>query len=264
MTTRLAARSVAIVSGANSGLGAATASALLRCGAKVLFADLQESTVPSDDSSGGTPATAVMDVTNPADIEQALNHAEDIFGEPVNTVVNCAGIAVAQKTLSKRGVHDADAFAKVMRVNTLGSFYLASQAAERMAQREADEDGLRGCIIHTASIAAYEGQIGQVAYAASKGAIVGMTLPMARDLAPFGIRVMTIVRQGTSWCASMPLQMLLFPSLKVSNHYYILGTRIVLHSIIRRFARRRSERAWSLRAVPFSARSAGRVCATGG
>lgn len=118
----------------------------------------------------------------------------------VNVAVNCAGIAVAKKTLSKKKgtseiiSHPLEDFSKTLQVNTVGSFNVARLAAERMATREPEgDDGLRGCIINTASVAAYDGQRGQVAYAASKGAIVGMTLPMARDLASFGIRVMTIV-----------------------------------------------------------------------
>lgn len=119
----------------------------------------------------------------------------------MNVAINCAGIATAKKTLSKsrteEGVmipHALDVFSKTLEVNAVGSFNVARLAAERMVRCSPDDDGLRGCIINTASIAAYDGQIGQVAYSASKGAIVGMTLPMARDLAPHGIRVMTIVR----------------------------------------------------------------------
>lgn len=116
----------------------------------------------------------------------------------MNVAVNCAGIALAKKTLSRKRdssellSHSLQDFSKTLQVNTIGSFNVARLAAERMATRDAAE-GLRGCIINTASVAAYDGQKGQVAYAASKGAIVGMTLPMARDLSSFGIRVMTIV-----------------------------------------------------------------------
>lgn len=120
----------------------------------------------------------------------------------MNAVINCAGIAPAKKTLARaRGslvdgqinTHPLDIFSNTIMINAVGSFNVARLAAKRMCQRDADEDGIRGCIINTASVAAYDGQIGQVAYAASKGAIVAMTLPMARDLSPFGIRVMTIV-----------------------------------------------------------------------
>lgn len=120
----------------------------------------------------------------------------------VNVAVNCAGIAPAKKTLAIKQnddgttihrLHPLPDFTKAMNVNVSGTFNLSRLAADRMARRDVDDDGLRGCIINTASVAAYDGQVGQVAYAASKGAVVGMTLPMARDLAPLGIRVMTIV-----------------------------------------------------------------------
>mmetsp|Transcript_22403 Transcript_22403/g.31230 ORF Transcript_22403/g.31230 Transcript_22403/m.31230 type:complete len:129 (+) Transcript_22403:49-435(+) len=122
-----------------------------------------------------------------------------ILNPSVNAAISCAGVAVAKKTLSKKrntttlSPHPLDDFQKTLNVNTVGSFNLARLAAARMAARDPDAKELRGCIINTASVSAYDGQIGQVSYAASKGALVGMTLPMARDLAPFGIRVMTIV-----------------------------------------------------------------------
>jgi 3-hydroxyacyl-CoA dehydrogenase/3-hydroxy-2-methylbutyryl-CoA dehydrogenase len=145
-----------------------------------------------NDEASSSVAFVEADVTDPNQIIHALDEIERRFGEPLNATVNCAGIATARKTLSKKGVHPLDEFAKVISVNTIGSFNVASLAAERMSRRDPD-DGLRGCIIHVASIAAMEGQIGQVAYAASKGGIVSMTLPMARDLASLGIRVMAIV-----------------------------------------------------------------------
>jgi len=208
-------RTVALVTGGCSGLGAAASLALLQRGARVLVADLE---VRRDAFAAGTwpivedeedqqtnaiatkgPAVSFvqMDVQDADQVSKALDAAERRFGEPITTAVQCAGIAVARKTLSKKGgVHPLAEFQKVLTVNTVGTFNVASLAAERMSRREAgdDADGLRGCIINTASIAAFEGQIGQVAYAASKGGVVGMTLPMARDLAPYGIRVMTIVR----------------------------------------------------------------------
>jgi 3-hydroxyacyl-CoA dehydrogenase/3-hydroxy-2-methylbutyryl-CoA dehydrogenase len=126
-------------------------------------------------------------------VQQALDLAESTFGEPINAAINCAGIAIAKKTLPKKGAHPLNDFQKTLQVNLMGSFNVARLAAERMSRRELDKDGLRGCIINTASIAAFEGQVGQVAYAASKGGVVGMTLPMARELALYKIRVMTIV-----------------------------------------------------------------------
>ena len=211
-------RTVALVTGGCSGLGAAASLALLQRGARVLVADLE---VRRDAFAAGTwpiveedadeeeqqskaivtkgPAVSFvqMDVQDAEQVSAALDAAERRFGEPITSAVQCAGIAVARKTLSKKGgVHPLAEFQKVLTVNTVGTFNVACLAAERMSRRDAgdDADGLRGCIINTASIAAFEGQIGQVAYAASKGGVVGMTLPMARDLAPYGIRVMTIVR----------------------------------------------------------------------
>ena len=107
-------------------------------------------------------------------------------------VVNCAGVGIAVKTLSKRGPHPLESFSRVLNINTVGTFNVLRLASERMAKLEPDADGARGVIVNTASVAAYDGQIGQAAYAASKGAIVGMTLPIARDLASTGIRVNTI------------------------------------------------------------------------
>ena len=209
-------RTVAIVSGGCSGLGAGAALALLQRGARVLVADLASEErrahlaknwsehlgVKVVDSKGSGvssisgPAVIFMetDVCVPDQVNSALDAVERCFGEPVSCAVNCAGIALARKTLSKMGVHPLEEFRKVISVNTVGTFNVACLAAERMSLRDPDEDGLRGVIINTASIAAFEGQKGQVAYAASKGGVVGMTLPMARDLAPNGIRVMTIVR----------------------------------------------------------------------
>lgn len=202
---------VALVTGGSSGLGAATASALVRQGAKVLVADLPStkgsfdewatkledvpvlSAAGYDTSRGPALSFHGTDVTDETQIRQSLDAVEDRFGVSINCAVNCAGVAVARKTLSKKGPHSLQEFSNTLQVNTIGTFNVARLAAERMSRRETDGDGLRGCIVNTASIAAYEGQIGQVAYATSKAAIVGMTLPMARDLASLGIRVMTIV-----------------------------------------------------------------------
>eukprot|EP01083_Nonionella_stella_P257360 881008_1 len=265
---------VAIVSGGASGLGAATASAIVSRGGRVIIADLpsakdnywrlaaaacstrgathshngngsngshhtapyvadgidcgevyQPHKISSSSSSSGAGiasdsntsdyqqhhhhhhhkdkpllAFAETDVRNEDHIRKALDLAEETFGEPVNVAINCAGICPARKTISKDTtrddgrikVHSLGEFSDALQINALGSFNLARLSAERMSTRDADREGLRGCIINTASIAAFEGQVGQVAYAASKGAVVGMTLPLARDLAGLGIRVMTI------------------------------------------------------------------------
>lgn len=200
---------VAIVTGGASGLGAATVSYLVRRGARVVVADLPqaqeqflklEASVMSTDD-GGSVKFAKTDVRSEDDVSFALDMAEEEFGEQVNVAVNCAGIAPARKTLSQKvgedgsvmhRLHSLDEFSKTIDVNAVGSFNVARLASDRMALRTEDGDGLRGCIVNTASVAAYDGQVGQVAYAASKGAVVGMTLPMARDLGPLKIRVMTV------------------------------------------------------------------------
>lgn len=134
---------------------------------------------------------ASVDITDEKAVGAALDQAVERWGK-VNVAVNCAGIAIASRTLSKKGPHDLAAFSKVLNVNTVGTFNVIRLAAARMALNTPDEDNIRGVIINTASIAAFDGQIGQAAYAASKGAVVGMTLPIARDLSSFGIRVNTI------------------------------------------------------------------------
>lgn len=191
-------KTVALVTGGSSGLGAAAVRALSRQGARVLIADLQEpqeQEFPSWSSNTEDFGFARVDVTDPDSVTAALDELQATFGQPPNACVQCAGVATARKMISGKGVvHPLEDFTRTLAVNTTGTFNVARLAAERMRENDpSDADGLRGCLIHTASIAAYEGQMGQVAYAASKGAIVGMTLPMARDLAPLGIRVMTIV-----------------------------------------------------------------------
>jgi NAD(P)-dependent dehydrogenase (short-subunit alcohol dehydrogenase family) len=133
-----------------------------------------------------------VDVSDPASVAAGIAGVEAAFGPP-RVLVNCAGIAPAAKTVSRGEAHDAALFEKVLRVNLMGSFTCAAQAAARMVAAEPlGPDGARGVIVNTASVAAFDGQVGQVAYAASKGGIVGMTLPMARDLADKGVRVCTI------------------------------------------------------------------------
>ena len=163
-----------------------------RTGAKVVIADLSPGLSAVVDEIGAHNAIgAAVDVTDEAGVNGALDQAIDKWGK-VNVAVNCAGIAIASRTLSKKGPHDLDAFAKVVKVNTVGTFNVIRLASARMAQNDPDEDNIRGVIVNTASVAAFDGQIGQAAYAASKGAVVGMTLPIARDLSSFGVRVNTI------------------------------------------------------------------------
>lgn len=192
-------QTVALVTGGSSGLGAAAVRHLAKQGAKVMIADLHE---PSSSSAAtmtrsGSVYYAKVDVTDEQSISDALDKVQETFGKPLTACVQCAGIATARKMISAKGkLHPLEEFTRTLQVNTIGTFSVARLAVERMQENNPVDhpDGLRGCLIHTASIAAYEGQIGQVAYAASKSAIVGMTLPMARDLAPLGIRVMAIVR----------------------------------------------------------------------
>ena len=178
----------AIVTGGASGLGSATARALAKQGARVFALDL---------ASGIENAEAIddviylaADVTDQSDVRTAVALASE--SGPLRTVVNCAGIGPSMRILGKRGMHDLDIYAKVIAINLVGSFNVLATAAEKIAETEPDENGQRGVIINTASIAAYDGQVGQAAYSSSKGGIVGLTLPAARDLAQFGIRVNTI------------------------------------------------------------------------
>lgn len=176
----------AIVTGAASGLGAATAAALARQGARVFGLDLVVDGAPP--ISGVTYLAA--DVTEPAQVRSAVNRAAS--EGPLRSVVNCAGIGPSARILGRSGVHDLALFAQVVHVNLVGTFTVMALAAEAIAQTAPLDDGLRGVVVNTASIGAFEGQIGQAAYASSKGGVVALTLPAARDLAQHGIRVNTI------------------------------------------------------------------------
>jgi 3-hydroxyacyl-CoA dehydrogenase / 3-hydroxy-2-methylbutyryl-CoA dehydrogenase len=197
----------AIVTGGASGLGRATAERFAKHGARVVIMDLEGSNGHAVASAIGNEKAAFVptDVTSETDVTTALDTMERKFGT-VNTVVNCAGVGIAVKTLSKRGPHPLESFSRVLNINTVGTFNVIRLASERMAKIEPDADGARGVVVNTASVAAYDGQIGQAAYAASKGAIVGMTLPIARDLASTGIRVCTIAPGlfSTPLLASLP------------------------------------------------------------
>lgn len=179
----------AIVTGAASGLGAATAKALASQGAQVLGFDLPTA-IEGAEKSEGIQYLAV-DVTDAEQVATAVEEASSA-GVPLRTVINCAGIGPSARILGKQGVHDLALYATVVQVNLVGSFNVLALAAEKIAATEPLEHDQRGVIINTASIAAYDGQIGQAAYASSKGGIVGLTLPAARDLAQYGIRVNTI------------------------------------------------------------------------
>jgi NAD(P)-dependent dehydrogenase (short-subunit alcohol dehydrogenase family) len=181
-----------LVSGGASGLGAATVRRLAELGAAVVIADLNAAEGERMAHHLGRHGIFVpTDVTNEAAVQAAVTAALEQFGG-LHGAVSCAGIGVAEKVLSKRGVHALDSFRRVIDINLVGTFNVIRLAAAAMAQNEPAASGERGVIVNTASVAAFDGQVGQAAYAASKGAIVGMTLPIARDLGPLGIRVVTI------------------------------------------------------------------------
>ena len=180
---------VFIITGGASGLGAASARMLAEAGAKVLLADVQV-------DAGHALAAELngqfikCDVTQEADAKTVVAAAVALGS--LRGLINCAGVAPAVKTVGRDGPHPLEIFQRTVNINLVGTFNMARLAAEAMGQNEPADSGERGVIINTASVAAYDGQIGQVAYAASKAAVVGMTLPMARDLARTGVRVMTI------------------------------------------------------------------------
>lgn len=194
-----------IVTGGASGLGEGTARMLVREGGKVVIADLQADKGQALAAELGDAAVFVRcDVSQEADGRAAVAAAQGL-GKLMG-LVNCAGIAPAVKTVGKDGAHSLDTFTKVITINLIGSFNMIRLAAEAMCRNEPEPTGERGVLINTASVAAYDGQIGQAAYAASKGGVVGMTLPIARDLSRNGIRVMTIAPGifGTPMLFSMP------------------------------------------------------------
>ena len=197
------AGSAALVTGAASGLGAATAAALAARGATVYGLDLEKAVAGTTAPDGVTLLPA--DVTEEAGVREALARIDD-DGQQLRLAVNCAGIAPSARIVSRRGPHDLDLFRTVVGVNLVGTFNVLRLAADAMSRLPADADGQRGVIVNTASIAAFEAQVGQVAYAASKAGVAGMTVTAARDLAQHGIRVMAIAPGivDTPMMAGMP------------------------------------------------------------
>lgn len=186
---------VAIVTGGASGLGRATVEAYVEKGAKVAIFDMNEANATAVIEQLGADNVAFwsVNVADENNVREAVASVVEKFGA-LHICNNFAGIAPASKTLGKNGVFPLDMYMSVINVNLVGTFNVSRYAAEQMANNDpVNDDGGRGVIINTASIAAYEGQVGQLAYSASKGGVVGMTLPMARDLASYGIRVNTIV-----------------------------------------------------------------------
>ena len=184
--------SVFLIPGGASGLGAATAQHLIAAGGKVVLADLDRQAGEKFAASLGANARFVVaDVTDEAQVQHAVDSTVQAFGR-LHGVINCAGIAPAERVIGKNGPHQLATFRRVIEVNLIGSFNVLRLAAQAMSANAPNKDGERGVIINTASIAAFEGQIGQAAYSASKGGVAAMALPIARELARLGIRVMTI------------------------------------------------------------------------
>jgi NAD(P)-dependent dehydrogenase (short-subunit alcohol dehydrogenase family) len=184
------ADTTAIVTGGASGLGAATAAALAARGARVIVLDLAPACESGPDVDG--VRYVPTDVTDEEQVRAAVRRAADDEDRPLRAVVNCAGVGWSARILGKQGVHDIGLYRSVVEVNLIGTFIVLAVAAEAMADTEPLADGQRGVVVNTASIAAFDGQVGQAAYASSKGGIVSLTLAAARDLAQYGIRVMTI------------------------------------------------------------------------
>ena len=181
-----------IITGGSSGLGLGTARVFVENGANVILADVNESDGKKRaDELGDRVIFERTDVTSEADVENAISAGMKKFGR-IDGAVNCAGIVLGRKTHGSKGTHDLDSFKKVIGINLVGTFNVIRLAAAAISENSPGESGERGVIISTASIAAYDGQIGQAAYSASKGGVVGMTLPIARDLSRTGIRVVTI------------------------------------------------------------------------
>ena len=182
---------VFVVTGGASGLGAATARMIVAAGGKVVLADVNPAAGAQIEAELGANARFVQtDVTNDESARNAFAVAQSL-GQ-LRGLVNCAGVAPAEKVVGKEGAHKLESFARTININLVGSFNMIRLAAEIMSASAADETGERGVIVSTASVAAFDGQLGQAGYAASKGGVVSMTLPIARELARTGIRVMTI------------------------------------------------------------------------
>ena len=196
----------AVITGGASGLGLATATRLVAAGARVALLDVQDEIGRKAAASLGANACyRGCDVTSESAVDAAVADAATQMGG-LNLAVSCAGVATPGKLLGRDGPLSSAAFQRVLQINTVGTFHLDRAAAVLMQNNAADADGERGLLIHTASVAAFEGQIGQVAYATSKAAVAGMVLPLARELARFGIRVMGIAPGifGTPMMAGLP------------------------------------------------------------
>jgi len=182
----------AVISGGASGLGFATAKRIIDAGGQVVLLDISDEQGTSSAASLGNRANFInTDVADEVSVKAAISQASETMGG-ITLAVNCAGIATAGRTLGREGPWPSELFNKVIQVNLIGTYNVTKEAAAVMQHNDASDDGERGVVISTASIAAFEGQIGQAAYSASKGGVVGMMLPLAREFAQFGIRVNTI------------------------------------------------------------------------
>jgi len=183
---------VFFVTGGGSGLGAATVRLLAKGGGYVVIADVNDEAGESVSGEIGEEARfAYTDVTDEESVQAALETAREAFGG-VHGLVNCAGVGPAQKVLGRKGPHPLEDFTETVEINLIGTFNTIRLAAPMMSENEPTDDGERGVVVNTASVAAFDGQIGQAAYAASKGGVVSLTLPVAREFAALGIRVVTI------------------------------------------------------------------------
>jgi NAD(P)-dependent dehydrogenase (short-subunit alcohol dehydrogenase family) len=196
----------AVVTGGASGLGLAVARHVAAAGGRVTLLDVQEGPgLAAATAIGGSTSFAKCDVTSETEVNAAMQAARDTMGS-INLLVNCAGVIGAGRVLGKNGPMAGDFFTRVVHINLVGTFLCDKAAAAIMQHNTPSADGERGVIIHTSSVAAFEGQIGQAAYAATKGGVMAMTLPIARELAMFGIRVCSIAPGifGTPMLAAMP------------------------------------------------------------
>ncbi|HHX34143.1 MAG TPA: 3-hydroxyacyl-CoA dehydrogenase [Gammaproteobacteria bacterium] len=231
-----------VISGGASGLGAATARHLVTQGANVVLLDINQQAVLAQAEQLGKYALGVAcDICDTEQVQQALATAVEHFGA-LHGLINCAGIVGAQRILGRKGPHDLADFSRVLQINLIGSFNMLRLTTDIIAKNQPNTEGERGVIINTASVAAYDGQLGQAAYAASKGAVVSLTLPAARELASYGIRVMTIapgvfetpmmagmtdeVRAGL--CADVPFP----PRLGKPEEYAALAQHIIENSML--------------------------------
>ncbi|HDR8933249.1 3-hydroxyacyl-CoA dehydrogenase [Burkholderia vietnamiensis] len=197
---------VFMITGAGSGLGAAVARMVVEQGGKAVLLDVNDEAGASLARELGAAARFVKtDVTSETDGQAAVAAALHAFSR-IDALVNCAGVAPGEKVVGREGPHSLERFARAVSINLVGTFNMIRLAADAMSKQDADEHGERGVIVNTASVAAFDGQIGQAAYAASKSGVVGMTLPIARELARFGIRVVTIAPGifATPMMAGMP------------------------------------------------------------